>query len=199
MNIVFDVGNVLIRWRPERAVAPEFPDPAKGLAYLHEVGFFDWNLTRDGGRPFNDGWAALDAAHPGRVQPLATYPQRFAETIREPIDGTWALLDRLKAQGHRLFAITNFAVETWPTALEIHPRLGQVFEDVVVSGHEKLLKPSPEIYRLLLSRNALLAGDCLFIDDSLPNVEGARAVGMAAHHFTSPETLAQDLTARQLI
>lgn len=199
MNVVFDIGNVLIRWWPERAVAPEFPDPAAGLAYLYAVGFFDWNLAQDGGRSFAEGFAALESAHPGRAQPLALYPQRFADTIREPIAGTWQLLDQMKARGHRLFAITNFATETWPTALHLHPRLGQVFEDIVISAHEHLLKPQPEIYRLLLTRNGLNAADCLFIDDSLPNVEGARAIGMAAHHFTSPEGLHHDLTARGLL
>ena len=199
MNIVFDVGNVLIRWRPERAVAADYPDADAGLAYLNSVGFFDWNLLQDGGRPFVDGWAALDRLHPGRVQPLAQYPLRFADTIREPITGTWALLDRLKAKGHRLFGITNFATETWPIALQVHPRLAQVFEDVVVSGVEKIVKPSPEIYQLLLSRNALDASDCVFIDDSLPNVTGAQAVGMSAHHFTSPGALERDLSARGLL
>ncbi|WP_323037590.1 HAD family phosphatase [Pararhodobacter sp.] len=199
MNIVFDIGNVLIRWRPEKAVAAEYPDPAAGMAYLHAVGFFDWNLQQDGGRSFADGWAALDVAHPGQVQPLAQYPRRFADTIREPIDGTWRLLDRLKARGHRLFAITNFAADTWPVALQIHPRLAEVFEDIIVSAHEKRLKPQPEIYQLLLSRNALSAADCLFIDDSAANVEGARAVGMAAHHFLGPDGLETDLVARGLL
>lgn len=198
-NIVFDVGNVLIRWQPERAVAPEFPDPGAGLAYLNSVGFFDWNMVQDGGRPFAEGWEALNRVHPGQVTPLAQYLTRFADTIREPIQGTWDLLDRLAARGHRVFAITNFARETWPAALRLHPRLGQVFEDVVVSGHERLLKPQPEIYHLLMTRNQLRAAECLFIDDSVPNVEGARAVGMDAHHFSDPLTLSGALSARGML
>lgn len=199
MNIVFDVGNVLIRWRPERAVAEYFPDPVEAAAYLQRVGFAAWNLANDGGRSFAEGYAALLAAHPDDAEPLAGYPGRFAETIREPVEGTWALLDRLRAAGHPLYAITNFAAETWPLALEVHPRLGQVFRDVVVSGYERMLKPAPEIYRLLLARNGLEAGDCLFIDDNAANAEGARAVGMQAHHFTTPDELHADLARRGLL
>lgn len=199
MNVVFDVGNVLIRWQPERALTDHFPDPAAALAYLDRVGFPAWNVVNDGGRPFAEGLAALEAAHPGLSAPLANYVERFADTIREPIAGTWLLIDRLRAGGHRLFAITNFAVETWAVAPSVHPRLATEFEDVVVSGHEKLLKPDAAIYTRLLSRNGLQAAECLFIDDSLKNVEGARAVGMAAHHFLSPEGLEADLAARGLI
>lgn len=199
MNVVFDIGNVLIRWAPERAVAHVFPDPAEGLAWLHRVGFFDWNYVQDGGRGFDAGLAVLEAAHPGASAVLGEYARRFGLTIEAPIEGSWVLLEALRAEGHRLFAITNFAAYTWPVALEMHPRLGTSFEDVVVSGREHLLKPGPEIYRLLCARNGLRAEDCLFIDDSPANVEGARAVGMAAHPFTTPAALGADLVARGLL
>ncbi|MCA0204261.1 MAG: HAD family phosphatase [Proteobacteria bacterium] len=199
MNLVFDVGNVLLRWRPELAVAHVYPEKAEALAYLERVGFAAWNLANDGGRPFAEAIAELRAAHGAEAEALADYPLRFAETIREPIAGTWALIDRLKAKGARLFAITNFAAETWPVALRLHPRLGADFADVVVSGQVGLLKPGAAIYHLLLERNGLAAGECLFVDDSAANVAGARAVGMAAHPFTTPEALEADLVARDLL
>lgn len=199
MNIVFDVGNVLIQWKPELSVAQDFPVRADALAYLQSVGFDNWNLQQDGGRNFAEGWAALNVAHPGRAQPLADYIARFGTTIQDPIEGTWRLVDQLQRQDHRLFAITNFASETWPVAVQLHPRLCQVFEDVVVSGHERLLKPDARIYHLLLDRNQIDARDCLFIDDNAANISGACAVGMQAHHFTSPQGLEADLKARGLV
>ncbi len=73
------------------------------------------------------------------------------------------------------------------------------FRAKVVSGQVKQLKPEPAIYRLLLDRNGLAAGDCVFIDDSIANVEGARAVGMDAIHFTGAEALSRELAARGLL
>lgn len=193
MNIVFDIGNVLIAWRPERAFAAHFPDEDAARAWLDSIDFFAWNYEFDRGRSFLEGLAAAEAAHPGRVAPLAAYLRGFPETIRNPIAGTWDILDRLQARDRPLYAITNFGAETWPQALALHPRLGTVFRDTVVSSHVRLLKPQAEIYRLLLSRNGLVAEECLFIDDNAANVEGARAVGMAAHHFTTPEALEAEL------
>jgi 2-haloacid dehalogenase len=199
MNIVFDIGNVLVAWEPERAFARHYADAAEARAYLDSIDFFGWNYEFDRGRSFLEGLAAAEAAHPGRTGPLAGYLSGFPDTIRTPIAGTWDLLDRLQAQGRPLYAITNFAAETWPQALSLHPRLGTVFRDVVVSSHVRLLKPQAEIYRLLLARNALVAEACLFIDDNADNVEGARAVGMEAHHFTTVEALADELARRGLL
>ncbi|MEM6423398.1 MAG: HAD-IA family hydrolase, partial [Pseudomonadota bacterium] len=73
------------------------------------------------------------------------------------------------------------------------------FRDVVVSGKERMMKPDPAIYHVLLDRNGLVAEDCLFIDDSVANVDAARAVGMAAIHFTEPDALADALKDRGLL
>ena len=69
----------------------------------------------------------------------------------------------------------------------------------MVSGDERVIKPDPAIYRLLLERNGLSAGDCVFIDDSEKNVRGAEAVGMKAIHFTTPEALRAELAGLGLL
>lgn len=199
MNIVFDIGNVLVRWDLHRAFADHFDGPERIDAYLDEVGFHDWNRLQDGGRSWADAAADLRSRHGERAHPATDYPARHADTIAEPIEGTWALLDRLAARGHGIYAITNWSAESWPDAQRLHPRLTRAFRDVVVSGQEKLLKPDAAIFRLLCDRNGLKPPDCLFIDDSPANVAGARAVGMDAVVFTTPEALETDLTERGLL
>ena len=88
-----------------------------------------------------------------------------------------------------LFAITNFSGEFFPPFRATQTRLFDRFRDIVVSGDEKLVKPDAAIYRLALERFGIEAGDAVFIDDSLPNVVGARAVGMTALHFFDEPTL----------
>jgi 2-haloacid dehalogenase len=197
--VVFDIGNVLIRWHPDRAIARHLPDRAAALAWLDRVGFYDWNLEQDRGRSLSDALPILAARHPEAETYLADYADTFAQTIRDPIAGTWDLAETLAARGVALHAITNWSAELFPIARALYPRLDTLFGVTVVSGVEGVIKPDPAIYRALLDRTGLTAAQCLFIDDSAKNVAGARAVGMAAHHFTDPAALAADLAARGLI
>ncbi|MFD1882262.1 HAD family hydrolase [Paracoccus pacificus] len=199
MNIVFDIGNVLIKWDLHRAFQDHFETPQAIDLYLAEIGFADWNLEQDRGRSWAEANADLRARHGERAFPATEYSSRHAQTIQTPVAGTWALLDRLAARGHPLYAITNWSAESWKDAETLYPRLKDVFRDVVISGRERLVKPDPAIYRVLLDRNGLNAAECLFIDDSAKNVAGAKAVGMDAVQFTTPEVLEDDLKQRGLL
>lgn len=198
-TVVFDIGNVLIRWQPERALRRHLPQRAAALAWLDRVGFYDWNLEQDRGRSLAEALPVLAAAHPEAADYLHDYADTFAETIREPIAGTWALAERLAARGTPLHAITNWSAELYPVARALYPRLDTLFGVTVVSGVERVIKPDPAIYRRLLARTGAAAAECLFIDDSARNVAGAQAVGMAAHHFTDPAPLEAELARRGLL
>lgn len=199
MNVVFDIGNVLVRWNLWQAFAGDFDTPEAMAAYLDEIGFHDWNLRQDAGRTWAEAHDDLIARHGARAYPATEYFGRHALTIQQPIAGTWALLDRLAAAGVPLYAITNWSAETWGDALRLHPRLGEVFRDIVISGREGLAKPDPAIFRLFLDRSGLKAGDCLFIDDNPANTASAAGLGFDTIRFTDPEALGRDLTARGLL
>ena len=118
--------------------------------------------------------------------------------IPHAIDGTVEIFSELVKRDAPVYAITNWNGDKFREAKQRFPFLYE-FRDIVVSGDEKLLKPDPAIYQLLLGRNSLEAGDCLFIDDSLKNVKGAEAIGMKAHHFTTPEALRNMLVELELL
>jgi len=99
-----------------------------------------------------------------------------------------ALARQLRASGYRTLALTNFSAETFPRATRMHSFLDE-FEGILVSGREGLMKPDPNIYRLLCDRYQVTPSRSVFIDDSPKNVEGARQVGMHAIHFQSPDQL----------
>ena len=196
-HVVFDLGRVLIDWDPELAFAHRFDSAAEARAWMARVGFDAWNLAQDGGRSFAEGLAQARAdLGQAEAAPLEAYLERFPLTIARPVPGSWEIAEALRGRGHRLFAITNWGRETWPAALALYPRLAELFEDIVVSGIEHLLKPGPEIFRLLLSRNGIEAGDCLFVDDNPANVAAAAALGFDALRFTGAEALAADLARR---
>ncbi len=191
-NVVFDLGKVLIDWYPVLAFEEYFADSDAALAWMAHIDFAGWNLAQDGGRSFADGLAAAEAAHGEKARPLTSYIQNFPRTIRQPIAGTWAIVESLHRAGTPIYALTNWGAETWPAALAEYPALS-LFRDIVVSGHEGMRKPHLPIYQLLLQRNGLHAADTVFIDDVQANVDGAIAAGMQAIRFVDAQDLRQRL------
>lgn len=189
--IVFDIGNVLIDWNPVPPFLDALGSEAAVRDFLARIDFNDRNLRADGGARFAD--LAAELPDPEDRALLGLYLSNFATSLVAPIEGTWALLGRLRDAGHPIHAITNWSAETWPAGIRAHPRLGQVFGTVIVSGEVGMLKPDPDIFRLFCARAGLAAQDCLFIDDKPENCAGAESIGMAAVHFTTPTALEADL------
>ena len=193
-TVVFDIGNVLIPWDPRWLFRQLLADDDAVEHFLHEVDFNAWNRAHDAGLPFAEGIAAHSAAFPQHRALFEAFFERWVETIGPPIEDSVALARELRQGGYRTLALTNFSAETFPRALERHPYLAE-FEGIVVSGHERLMKPDAAIYRLLCDRYGVNPQRAVFIDDSPANVDGARAVGMHAVHFQSPGQLRGALRA----
>lgn len=196
-NVVFDIGNVLIRWSPTRLYSRLFPDPDRRAWFLANVCTEDWNRELDRGRSFAEGIAELVARHPEWEREIRAWDEEWHEMVPGPIEGSVAILEHLRASGIPTWSITNFSTEKYAEARERFPFL-KGFRDTVVSAHERLLKPDPAIYRVLLDRNGLAPETCLFVDDVAENVEGARSVGMNAEVFTTPEAFATLLASHGL-
>jgi len=192
-TVVFDIGNVLIHWDPQYLYRKLIPDDAERDHFLTHVCSMDWNIEQDLGRSWVDAIEVLSAQHPDKRDLIAAYSERWQEMVPGEIPGTVKLLTTLKEAGVPLYAITNFSSEKFIEARERFSFLSESFIDTVVSADAGLLKPDPQIYALLLERNGLEPGQCVFIDDSAPNVEGARGAGMAAIRFTDPGALCLEL------
>jgi 2-haloacid dehalogenase len=191
-TVVFDVGNVLLRWDPRNLYRKLFDDTAQMEWFLSTVCTNQWNLEQDRGRDWDEAVALLVKDHPAHEKPIRAFHERWDETVAGVFEENVALLDRLRKAGVPNYCITNFSAPKFVLSQKKYPFLAG-FDGVIVSGDERLLKPEPEIYNLLLSRYGLEAGDCIFIDDSKANVEGARAVGMHAIHFLETTDLAAEL------
>lgn len=192
-TIVFDVGAVLIEWNPRHLYRKLFSDEAVMEGFLAEVCTQDWNLSMDAGKPFAEAIAEKIAEFPHHEPLIRAFDERWEEMAPHVIDGTVEILKGLKDRGDKIYAITNFSAEKFALARSKYPLLDW-FDGVIVSAHEKLIKPDARIYQLLESRFGLSLPDCVFIDDNPGNVAGARAVGMQAIRFESPEQLRRELT-----
>lgn len=198
MNVVFDIGNVLVLWEPRALYRKIFATEAEVEWFITNVCNHVWNLEQDRGRSFAEAVREATARFPEHAEAIAAYDLRWHETVLGAIDGSVAILQELQARGTPLYAITNFNQDKFRETLKRFPFLS-AFRDIVVSGDERLLKPDAAIYRVLLERNGLEAASCVFIDDSVNNVKGAEAVGMKAIHFTTPAALRRDLVGMGLL
>lgn len=180
-NVVFDIGGVLLDWDPRQLYRRLVPDEDQLEWFLANVCTLGWNLTLDAGRSFDEACDELAAAHPEHAELVHAW-KRQAEMVAGEVPGTGELVRRLRERGVPLYLLTNMPADVFDERVATYEVL-QGFDGAVVSGRERVVKPSPAIFHLVIGRYGLQATETLFIDDSQPNVEAAEAVGMAVHHF----------------
>lgn len=198
-TVLFDLGRVLLDWNPRYYYARFYAGDDTGLdRFLAEVVSASWIREMDAGKPAARAIAERSRMFPQHANLIGRWSEGWPHMMPGPIEGSVALLERLRDAGRRLFALTNFSTETWPRARARFDFLAW-FEDVVVSGELGITKPDPAIYRVAIERCALTPGRTLFVDDMPDNVAAARALGFEAVLFTTPERLSDDLTRYGLL
>ena len=196
--VVFDIGRVLIHWEPEAAY-DRWIGEARRRALFEAVPLHDVNREIDRGAPFRATVAALAGAYPDWSEEITYWHDRWLEMASPRIDGSVALLEALLAEGRLpVYALTNFGTETFAIAQVHYPFLAR-FREAFVSGHLKMLKPDPGIYRAVEEGTGLANEQIFFTDDSLDNIAAARARGWISHHFDGPEGLARALARNGLL
>ena len=192
-TIIFDLGGVLIDWNPRYVYRKIFKTEQEIEWFLENVTTPDWNENQDAGYPLHKATEELVAKHPEWEPEIKAYYGRWLEMLGGQIHETVEVLQQLKHTGkYRLYALTNWSAETFPHALERF-EFFKLFEGVVVSGEEKMRKPSAEFYKIILDRYRLDPSTTVFIDDSLRNVKGAEAVCITGIHFHNPSQLKEEL------
>ncbi len=191
--VVFDIGNVLILWDPENLYKELIPDTEERKKFLEEVCHPEWNLEQDRGRTWADALKERIEKFPQHEELIRAYSERWEEMLDGAIHDNVAVLKELKEKGVSLYAITNFSSEKFVDAKRLFPFLADSFIDTVVSAEEKLVKPDAEIYEVLFKRNQLDPNELVFIDDSLPNIQTARKLGMKGIHFAGDVSLRDEL------
>lgn len=196
-SIVFDLGNVLVRFRPDQDLAGLYAPEA--AAFLLDAVFRspEWVALDRGTLTDAQATVKLCARHPGR-EDLIRDAMRRRQELLTPIPESVGLLEPLARRGHRLFYLSNYHASLFVVARRDFGFL-DLFEGGLISSHVGMLKPEPAIYRLLLEQWKLGPDRTLFIDDSPENVEGARCCGIHAVHLPHPSGLAGVLGRRGLL
>ncbi|HJP63061.1 MAG TPA: HAD family phosphatase [Mucilaginibacter sp.] len=192
-TIIFDLGAVLIDWNPRYMYRTLFDNEAEMEKFLAEVTTSDWNEEQDAGRLLHDGTEILVKQFPEHEHHIRAFYGRWDEMLGEAFHDTVAIFKQLKESGkYKIYALTNWSAETFPVAFERFEFL-QWFDGIVVSGAEKMRKPTPEFYHILLDRYRVKPEDALFIDDNYRNILAAEKIGINCIHFISAEQLSKEL------
>lgn len=197
--VVFDIGRVLVKWRIAGLYEKLIEDADRLEWFLREVVSEEWHAQHDAGVPFAQMIAELSAQYPQERELIELYAPRWLECVPGPIDGTHDIVRALDARGVPLYSITNFGVDAWAMFRPTFPVLDH-FRDIVVSGHERMIKPDAAIFELAARRFGHAPQEMFFIDDNADNIAAARALGWHVHHFVDgAEALEADLKARGLL
>ena len=197
-NIVFDLGDVLLEFKPERYLRRKFSDPAK-CRRLYEVIFQSdlWIELDRGTVTAGEAMAAICRRCPGLKRDIELVFSDW-ESILIPIEGTVSILEELKRAGFQLYALSNFHLSAFEKVYRRY-HFFKLFDGLVISAKIKRVKPEPEIYQYLLEKYSLKAGETLFIDDRPANLAPADDLGFKTIHFTGPLELRKALAAVNIL
>ena len=198
-TIIFDLGGVLVDWNPAYVFDTLIEDEEKRNHFFKNICTPEWNEEQDAGRTLEEATKMLVDQHPEWQEYIEAYYGRWEEMLGGPINETVEIFRQLKDSGcYKMYALTNWSAELFPIALQKYDFL-HWFDGRLVSGEEKMRKPFPEFYQLLLDRFAIKKEEAIFIDDNLRNVESAREFGIETIRFTTPAELKKELQGKGIL
>lgn len=198
MNLVFDLGGVVVRWDPDAIIAGVFSDP--GIRSRVKADVFS-----------HPDWLELDRGTLAREQAIARAAQRIGVALGEMrrlvhavppsltvFPDTVELLYRLKREGYPLYCLSNMHFASIEY-LESRHTFWDVFDGRVISCRLKLCKPERAIYEHLLQTYALEPGETVFIDDVQKNLDAAAELGIRTLRFENAAQCERELRALGLL
>ncbi|MEL7089383.1 MAG: HAD-IA family hydrolase [Planctomycetota bacterium] len=195
--VIFDIGNVLIEWQPERfydaVIGPEKRKQMFDAVDLHAM-----NDLVDQGHHFTDTIYAHAEEYPDWRAEIRMWHDRWIEMASPQIDHSLRLMKALQARGVPVFSLTNFGIQSYDYAATHYPFLRE-FDRDFISGHMQVIKPDPRIYEMVEATSGLSGADLIFTDDRQDNIAAAQSRGWSTHLFEGPEGWANRLVAEGLL
>ena len=159
MIVVFDIGNVLLRWNPRNLYRNVFDDEERMERFLATALAMDFVSHTDIAEDFAGALEARAKSFPEFAEELRMFRPRWIETLGGPIEENVALLRRLRSSGKPVYALSNFARETFALAERHHDFLSE-FDERIISGHVGVVKPDQRITKSFLSASGDSRANC---------------------------------------
>ena len=195
--VIFDIGNVLIEWQPER-----FYDAVIGRerreAMFDTIDLHGMNERVDRGEHFTETIYATAEEYPDWHAEIRMWHDRWIEMASPVIDHSVRLMNALQAKGMPVFSLTNFGIQSYDFAATHYPFL-RAFDRDFISGHMAVIKLDAQIYQMLEHASGLNGADLIFTDDRADNIAAAKARGWNTHLFKGPQGWADRLVSEGLL
>lgn len=193
-NVIFDFGKVLVGYDYVSLLRDICPSAEAADDFLHRLTTGGWTERIDlENEPIAQTVADMQQAMPQHAETVRRFWTRYTEFVTGEVKGMRALLVRLRAEGYRLFGLSNWCSKVNDTMRQ-YP-IFQLLDGRVLSSEEHLAKPDLAIYRRTCRKLGIEAAECVFVDDREENVAAARACGMQAVRFTGADALGGELSA----
>jgi len=193
-NIVFDLGNVLISFRPAEFFSKnDYPQYIKTKILSDIFGSKEWGMLDNGDINASEGIDAISLNSSLSREEIAHIFNLRTEMMF-PLDQNVRLLPELKKQGFRLYYLSNFPIDIFEE-IKTGYYFFRYFDGGVISSEVKFSKPDSRIYKTLLEKYSLVAEECLFIDDLEVNVRAAEALGMKGLVTFGSDEISKELAA----
>jgi putative hydrolase of the HAD superfamily len=194
-NIIFDLGNVLLSWKPDDYLRMNgYVDSHRTLIMNEIVRSREWLMIDNGDISLNEA-AERIAARTSLTIPeiLAVFDLRTS--ILFPLHRNIKVLPELKKRGFRLYYLSNFPDDIFDEIREKY-NMFSYFDGGIISARVKVSKPDPGIFMILMEKYSLLPEESLFIDDVAVNSDAAESVGISGIHLSEPDLLHETLRKR---
>ena len=195
--VIFDIGNVLIEWQPERYYDSVIGEERRKEMFA-TVDLHGMNDKVDLGGNFTEVIYATAEEYPAFREEIRMWHVSWIELATPVIDHSLRLLRALRTKGVPVFALTNFGIQSFDYAETQYPFLGE-FDRRYISGHMGVIKPDPRIYEMVEQDCGVAPEALLFADDRTDNVNLALSRGWQAHLFEGPQGWADELVAKGLL
>lgn len=195
--VVFDIGNVLIEWNPERFYDAEIGEDSRRVMFA-AIDLHAMNERVDLGEHFRDVVYAEAEENPKWRDEIRMWHDRWIDMASPVIDHSVRLMKALQARGTPVYSLTNFGIQSYDLAAEHYPFLRE-FDRDHISGHMAMIKPNPMIYQALEQTCGVAPEALLFADDRPENIEAAANRGWQTHLFEGPAGWADRLVAAELL
>ncbi|MGR3434055.1 MAG: HAD family hydrolase [Shimia sp.] len=195
--VIFDIGNVLIEWQPERYYDRTI-GAARRRAMFAAVDLHGMNDRVDRGEGFREVIYDTAEAYPDWRAEIRAWHDDWIEMAQPVIPHSVRLMRALQGKGVPVFSLTNFGIQSYAFAATQYDFLN-AFDRDFISGHMGVIKPDPRIYEMVEEGAGLAGTDLIFTDDRPDNVAAAAARGWKTHHFEGPEGWAARLVDEGLL